>query len=38
VEKRISMSAREAAIQVLKEAGEALHADEITKRILAARG
>ncbi len=28
------MSAREAAIQVLSEAGEPLHAEEITKRIL----
>jgi hypothetical protein len=31
------MSAREAAIQVLSEAGEPLHAKEITKRILANR-
>ena len=28
------MSAREAAIQVLSEAGEPLHSEEITKRIL----
>jgi restriction system protein len=31
------MSAREAAIQVLSEAGEPLHAEEITKRILETR-
>jgi hypothetical protein len=36
-EKGIPMSAREAAIQVLSEAGEPLHAKEITKRILANR-
>jgi hypothetical protein len=28
------MSAREAAIQVLSDAGEPLHSEEITKRIL----
>jgi len=32
--KRISMTARTAAIQVLREAGEPLHSEEITKRIL----
>jgi restriction system protein len=37
IEKRIPMSAREAAIQVLSDAGEPLHSEEITKRILANR-
>ena len=36
-EKKISMSASEAAMQVLTEAGEPLHAEEITKRTLESR-
>src|SRR5450432_4081509 len=37
MENRVSMSAREAAIQVLKEAGGPLHSEEITRRILSQR-